>query len=627
MTARHEKTALPSRWQAVPLLRDRMTLLAELRHGGSLMITTLVVVQLVGSTGPALTALVMENLITRVLHGAPPAAALALLGAVILAGRLAQVVSTPVIYLVAQRIDTARRSALTELGATSADIALLEQPRTRELFRVARADPEFWAERTPGQGATAQLGLLVSWVGVLAAAAVLARFAWWLVPLVIAPAILSRSVWRRQFMEHIEIERDGALAGIAADDWRQLAVGAKDGKESRTFGLQDWAVDRWRERTTQMLAPKWAAGVRSAVDQWKIAALVAPPLTAAFCLIVWQAASPGGNVAAAAAVLGAGWSVINLLGFSDALEIEGAVPGCLAYEELRAELTPAKRATPASDRPAPPAPAPAPGAPLVRFEDVSFAYPASGRSVLSGLDLEVRPGELLAVVGLNGAGKSTLIKLLAGLYAPTAGRVIVDGVDLTRIDPGHWRSRISIVFQDFVRYQLSVLDNVALGYAAVPADRNRVAQAAAESGLDRIVAAKARGWDTPLTRSRAGGTDLSGGEWQQIVLTRAMYALRSGARLLVLDEPTAHLDVKSEFEVFHRLAEHKRHAGVVLISHRLSTVRLADRIVLLDGGRIAESGSHAQLMALDGLYTQLFTTQARRFNQGFDDRFDDGETL
>ncbi|SCL20835.1 ATP-binding cassette, subfamily B [Micromonospora pallida] len=599
-------------------LRDRMLLIGELRHSGPLAVIVLMFTQVTIALVPALTALTIENLVNRVLLGSSLTVALILLGAVLLAGRLAQTVSAPATFLVSQRIDMARRAALTSLAVSGAHLGPMEQPRTRELIRVARADPEFWAERPPGTGATAQLDLIMRWIGVLAATAVLASFAWWLAPLVIIPAVASRWLWRRQFMEHIEIERRGVSAGMEADHWRRLAVDATDGKESRTFGLQHWALARWHERLMTMLSPKWHAGIRSVLDQWQVAVLVGPPLTVAFTLVVWHAGQNGDGVAEAAAVLGAGWAVLNLLGFIDALEIEGAIPGCRAYATLRAETAdpyvPVAAVSQSLD------------APRVRFEQVSFAYSATGPAVLDGLDLEIAPGELLAVVGLNGAGKSTLIKLLAGLYTPSSGRITVDGVDLAAVEPPLWRSRISIVFQDFVCYHLSCLDNVALGYAAAPVDRKRIEQAAADSGLDQLVARLPLGWDTPLARTRVGGVDLSGGQWQKVVLTRAMYALRCGARLLVLDEPTAHLDVKSEFEVFHELARHKRHAGVVLISHRLSTVRLADRIVLLDGGRIVESGSHDELMAEDGRYAKLFITQAERFNQGFDDRFDEEDT-
>jgi ABC-type multidrug transport system fused ATPase/permease subunit len=264
----------------------------------------------------------------------------------------------------------------------------------------------------------------------------------------------------------------------------------------------------------------------------------------------------------------------------------------------------------------------------VRFEGVSFGYPGREATVLDGLDLTIRPGELLAIVGLNGAGKSTLIKLLAGLYRPSAGRITADGRDIEELGPDAWRRQLSVVFQDFVRYPLTAADNVTLGQATVPRDDEALAAAAHDAGLGPVLERLPLGWDTPLARNRTDGVDLSGGQWQQLVLTRALYAVRTGARLLVLDEPTAHLDVRTEFEVFSRLAERRGlgqgEASVVLISHRLSTVRQADRIVLLDGGRITESGTHEELIALDGTYATLFAIQAERFLRGHEDRIEEG---
>ena len=220
-----------------------------------------------------------------------------------------------------------------------------------------------------------------------------------------------------------------------------------------------------------------------------------------------------------------------------------------------------------------------------------------------------------------------MIKLLAGLHLPTEGRITVDGADINALGAGPWRSRLSVVFQDFTHYPLSVADNVALGRADVPVDEAGLAWAARESGLDEVVDRLPYGWDTMLARSRAGGVDLSGGQWQQVVLARALYAVRLGAKVLVLDEPTAHLDVRTEFSVFARLVAHRGSTSVVLISHRLSTVRLADRIVLLDGGRITESGSHDELVARGGAYGRMFAIQAERFRRGYDDRIAEGELL
>ena len=184
-----------------------------------------------------------------------------------------------------------------------------------------------------------------------------------------------------------------------------------------------------------------------------------------------------------------------------------------------------------------------------------------------------------------------------------------------------------MVFQDFVKYHLSAAQNVLLGRGGLAPDQEELELAAEEAGFGEVLARLPDGWDTPLARARTGGVDLSGGQWQQVVLTRALYALHKGAKLLVLDEPTAHLDVRTEFDVFQRLAERRGGASIVLISHRLSTVRYADRIVLLDGGRITEAGSHEELIARGGAYARMFAIQAERFRAGFEDHIEEGELL
>jgi ATP-binding cassette subfamily B protein len=237
-------------------------------------------------------------------------------------------------------------------------------------------------------------------------------------------------------------------------------------------------------------------------------------------------------------------------------------------------------------------------APLIRFEGVGFAHRGHA-PVLAGLDLEIRPGEVIGLVGVNGAGKTTLLTLLAGLRRPTAGRITADGEDIALLDPRSWRERIGVVFQDFARLPLTVAENVSLA-------RPDLAQAA-------LAAAGATLGHTPDTPLLAGRANLSGGQWQQLALARAIAAARGGCDLIALDEPTAHLDVRAEAAFFDRVVTALPGTTLLLVSHRIATLRRADRIVVLDGGRVAESGPHRTLLAAGGLYAELFRTQAARF--------------
>lgn len=263
--------------------------------------------------------------------------------------------------------------------------------------------------------------------------------------------------------------------------------------------------------------------------------------------------------------------------------------------------------------------------PTIVFDEVTFHYPQSSRLILDRLTLEIAAGESLALVGLNGSGKSTMIKLLSGLYAPTSGRILIDGRDLAELDLEEWRARIALIFQDFIHYPLSARENVAFdGGRSEDWVLNPIT---ASSGIATLIDRLPNGWETPLSRSRTGGVDLSGGQWQQVALARALHRVHEGAGLLVLDEPSAHLDVRTEAEVFGRLAALRGKVGLILITHRLATVRNVDRIVLLADGRIVESGSHQELMAMRGRYQEMFSIQARRFAQGYNDRIEEGECV
>jgi ATP-binding cassette subfamily B protein len=244
------------------------------------------------------------------------------------------------------------------------------------------------------------------------------------------------------------------------------------------------------------------------------------------------------------------------------------------------------------------------------FESVSFAYPGSERKVLDRLDLRIEPGERIALIGENGQGKTTIVKLLTRLYDPAAGRILLDGVDLREYSIEDLHSQIGVIFQDFMRYEMTARQNIAVGRIEEISDDGSIERAARKSLADEVIRRLPKGYEQLLGRRFEGGLDLSGGEWQKVALARAY--LRD-AQLLILDEPTASLDARSECEVFQRFAELTRGKMALLISHRFSTVRMADRIVVLEGGRIAEDGSHAQLVALGGRYADMFEMQAASY--------------
>ncbi|HNH49513.1 MAG TPA: ABC transporter ATP-binding protein, partial [Myxococcota bacterium] len=251
-------------------------------------------------------------------------------------------------------------------------------------------------------------------------------------------------------------------------------------------------------------------------------------------------------------------------------------------------------------------------APSLSLENVSFCYPGSSREALSNINLKVASGETIALVGKNGAGKTTLIKLLVGLFRPSSGTIRVNDVDVATLSMSALRRRVGVIFQDFARLQLSMRDNVGVGWLPAREDDLAVGSAIQDGGAKDIVDRLPNGLETPLGRA-FGGDDLSGGQWQRVALARAF--MRK-SRILVLDEPTAAMDAEAEHEIFQRFRDLKKDRTAILITHRFGTVRMADRIVVIDGGRIAEEGSHDQLMARGGLYAKMFSLQAEGLKVG-----------
>ncbi|HET6485475.1 MAG TPA: ABC transporter ATP-binding protein, partial [Spirochaetia bacterium] len=249
----------------------------------------------------------------------------------------------------------------------------------------------------------------------------------------------------------------------------------------------------------------------------------------------------------------------------------------------------------------------------VTLDGLAFRYPGATVDLFSDLRLEIPAGRSLAIVGRNGAGKTTIVKLLARFYDPSGGRILVDGVDLRSLDLAEWRKRLAVIFQDFTHYELAARENIGFGCPKLLSDERTLAAAASRAEALTLVESLPRGWDTILSRAYEGGAELSGGEWQRIALARALAAIEGGATLLILDEPSANLDVRAEAALFDRFLDLTRGLTTILISHRLSTVRHADEICVIDEGRVLERGAHEALLESGGVYAGLFRLQAQSF--------------
>jgi ABC-type transport system involved in cytochrome bd biosynthesis fused ATPase/permease subunit len=465
-------------------------------------------------------------------------------------------------------------------------------------------------------------GSLVSMVAGLAQACVLFGFAWW-APLALAAGWLGThwllresAVWRDRNTQEVR------LAQRDADYGYRLAVDPPAAKELRIFGLPDWVLERFlvsRRRLHQLQYEATRMRERSLLLSL---ALVLASNVVVFWMLGAAALdgrlSLGSLVAYASAA--AGTSMIAFGGLNWALD--GAAAPVAAVARLRTTMGRAGLIASGSQ--------PADGLPAqsVAFRDVTFAYPASseaGPPVLNRLSLEIPAGSSLAIVGQNGAGKTTLAKLLCRLYDPQSGAITVDGVDLRELDLESWRRRITVVFQDFVRFELTLRENVAPRQAVEGEDGTVFNNTALDDTAldDTIGAALAAaggtglaGLGTVLAKGYAGGTDLSGGQWQRVALARALAAVRLGAGLVLLDEPTAQLDVRGETEIFERILAATRSCTTILISHRFNTVRHVDRIAVVADGAVVELGSHDELMALRGRYWRMFSLQAERFAAG-----------
>jgi ATP-binding cassette subfamily B protein len=577
---------------------------------------------------PAAFAIAMGVLIAAIRNGGALTGPLALVGAIFILLQVLSPIHNVVSSNLGDRTAAWLYDRLTEACVRPPGIGHLEDPALTSDITVAR---DFDLGMTGPPLAISMDFIangMVEMIGGLASALVLARYAWW-APIVLAGAWLAThwllresAIWFDRNTEEVRgAQRD-------ADYAYRLAVDPPASKELRLFGLAGWTIDRFINRRIHLHELQYAATrLRERPVIWSLLLVVACNV-----LVFWSLASAaaGNRISLGEAVTyvqsAVGVSMIAFGGFTWALDGASApVAAVLRLGDAMRRVG----ALPLGGRSADGKPARE-----IRLRDVTFAYPAGGSAtaapplrgphqaapsptrtppgasavaatpVLEHFDLTIPAGSSLAIVGQNGAGKTTIAKLLCRLYDPQSGAIEIDGVDLREFDLASWRSRVAAVFQDFIRLELPMRDNVAP--AGAP---DEIIYSALESAGATNLAAL----DTVLARGYTGGTDLSGGQWQRVALARALAAVKLGAGVVLLDEPTAQLDVRGEAEIFERLLAATRQCTTILISHRFSTVRQADRICVLERGRVIELGTHNELMVLGGRYRTMFDLQAQRF--------------
>lgn len=625
-------------------LEPRLMIIRRLPHAGPWLLTALVLINLCLGVLPVAfviaTSIVVGRVPASVTGGVGSAAWDVLVTAFLVAAGIfvAQQVLAPTRValgeLLKRRIDQRVHHHVMAAALRSPGIGPMEDQRALDALHQADRGLADNFE-TPGMACAGMLALIARYTQLLGYACSVGVVASWTAAgaLVVATMVF-RYGNRGGLRKYAQINFTIVGAFRRSSYLRDVALQPNAAKELRVFGLTGWLTDRYEAMYRAWVEPQARARRKIYVAPYLLYT-AAGLLIAGVVLVLIARAAVAGSVTLTGTAIALQASVAALMLGEQYPEADQATQkGMLAvrgldtferlargYEErAAAPATTSARVSPATVQPA-----------TVTFARVSFRYPGGSRPVHDGLDLELPAGRSTAVVGVNGAGKTTLVKLLTRLYDPVDGHVRFGGVDIREFSVDEWRRQISVVFQDFVRYEMTVADNIALGAPHVPPDRDRVRRAAERANALDVVERLPMGFDTPLSPAYAGGTDLSGGQWQRIAIARSLYALDAGARVLVLDEPTSALDVRAEAEFFDQFVELTRGVTSLLISHRFSSVRRADSIAVVERGRVLEQGSHDALLAADGRYAELFRLQAERFAAGLDaegepvDRRGDGQ--
>jgi len=499
-------------------------------------------------------------------------------------------------------------SLLSEKYTNATSIRLMEHAATLDLEDFEDSEMQDRLDRarrqTIGRSAlmSQMFGQAQDMITVISFAAGLIAFAPWLIALLIlalVPAFLGEAHFNAQ---SYTLNFAWTPERRALDYVRLAGASVETAKEVKIFGLSRFLIERYRELSEGFYAANRALAKRRALWGSLFAALGTIGYYVAYALIAWRTLRGEFSIGDLTFLSGSFRRLRNLLenlliGFSQLAGQALYLDDLYSFFQTQPEIT-----SPSNARAFP---RPIRGGFV--FENVGFRYPGAERWAVRDLSFTLHAGEVLALVGENGAGKTTVVKLLARLYEPDEGRILLDGHDLRDYDLEALRAHVGVIFQDFVRYAFTAATNVAVGRIEARDDRVRIERAAEQSLADAVISRLPHGYDQVMSKRFRDGVDLSGGEWQKIAIARAYMR---DAELLILDEPTAALDARSEFGVFERFKELSHGKTAVLISHRFSTVRMADRILVLEGGRIEEVGTHEQLLASGKRYAELFELQA-----------------
>jgi len=508
----------------------------------------------------------------------------------------------------AAAMSTGMQRRLASAVSAPEGVEHLEDPRV--LDRLASASGEL-AASGPADAPMALASSVGDRLSGLLACVTLATFRWWVGLLFFAGWTAMRPPLRRMLAARATLVRQATPDLRHAWYYLGFSYRPEFAKETRLFGLGDWILARHRTAWLTGMSRPWRQ-LRHFQNRTLLFGLLVAGMyvigAGALALAAYRHAVSGGTLA------------VMLPMFPSTMQVGGVSAADVSLEQMLASVPDLDAVISQLTASPVPGAADAAGLPVraIRFEGLRYQYPGTERPVFEDLDLELTAGQSLGLVGINGAGKTTLVTLLARLREPGGGRITIDGVDVRELDARSWQRQVAVVYQDFTRYPLTARENVGFRDLDPRLCEQSIDQDAAEAAADRagaldVIKGLPAGWDTICSPGYAGGTDLSGGQWQRIALARALYSVARGARVLVLDEPTAQLDVRAEAAFYSRFLELTAGLTTVVISHRFATVRRADRIAVLDGGQITELGSHDELLAAGGTYAEMFRLQAAQF--------------